>query len=249
MIDLDGIRLVTDPLLRNRIGHLRRQVNQDSMPLIGRPDIILLSHHHFDHLDLPSLRSLGNSSLIVGGPGTVRYLGRKGFRNVTELEPGHGKTVGRLRIEAVTALHDGRRSPLHPRNQAVGFLIRGSTTIYFAGDTDIFPEMADFAGITDTALLPVWGWGHRLGPGHMDPQRAVAALELIQPRLAIPIHWGTLFPIGLRKWGRGYLDKPPLAFERLASEMVPGTEVRVLRPGGFTSVRGRGAVRGWPASP
>lgn len=248
MIEVDGIRLATDPVLRNRIGHLRRHVGRESLPLIGRPDAILLSHHHFDHLDIPSLRSLGTSSLILGGPGTARYLERKGFRNVEELGPGDTTEVEGVGIEAVSALHNGRRSPLHPENEAVGFLIRGSTTLYFAGDTDVFPEMSDLAGIADTALLPVWGWGHRLGPGHMDPRRAVRALELIRPRLAIPIHWGTLFPIGLGKWGRGYLEKPPFAFQKLASEVVPGTEVRVLRPGSFTTVPGQRAVRERPAT-
>jgi L-ascorbate metabolism protein UlaG (beta-lactamase superfamily) len=247
VIELDGTRLVTDPLLRNRVAHLRRQ--SVSTPLVGRPDAILISHHHFDHLDLPSLRSLGSSTLILGGPGTNRYLEKKGFRNVRDLDPGHSARVGPVEIEAVNALHDGRRSPLHESSEAVGFLIRGSRTFYFAGDTDLFPGMADLAGIPDAALLPVWGWGHRLGPGHMDPRRAVAALELIRPRLAIPIHWGTLFPIGLRKWGRGYLEKPPLAFEKLASEVVPETEVRVLRPGTATGIPDSKPVVVRPASP
>lgn len=233
-IELDGVRLLTDPVLRSRVGHLRRYSEVPSPPLIGRPDAVLLSHHHFDHLDLPSLRSLGTSSRIIGGPGTARFLGRRGFRNVEDLEPGEITDVGGVAIEAVQALHDGRRSPFHGASTAIGFLIRGSTVLYFAGDTDLHPGMSELEGVPDTALLPIWGWGHRLGPGHMDPQKAVEALSLIRPSLAVPIHWGTFFPAGLTSWGRGYLEKPPLAFERLASEVVPEVEVRVLQPGTST---------------
>ena len=79
----------------------------------------------------------------------------------------------------------------------------------------------------DAALLPVAGWGPRLPAGHLDPVRAVEALALIEPRLAIPIHWGTYAP-----WRapRGD-DTPAKAFAELAATIVPTVDVRVLRPG------------------
>jgi L-ascorbate metabolism protein UlaG (beta-lactamase superfamily) len=82
-------------------------------------------------------------------------------------------------------------------------------------------------GRLDAALLPVAGWGPRLPAGHLDPVRAVEALTLTRPRLAIPIHWGTYAP-----WRapRGD-DAPAKAFAELAATMVPSVDVRVLRPG------------------
>lgn len=247
-IEIDGVHLLTDPVLRGRIGHLRRRADLPPALPPGRPDGILISHHHFDHLDLPSLRSLGTSTRIIGGPGTVEFLGSRGFDNVEDLWPGDEVVVGKVGVTAVPARHEGRRSPLHRQTLAVGFLIHGSVTIYFAGDTDVYPEMAEMAGEAQTALLPVWGWGHSLGPGHMDPAQAVEAIELIRPELAIPIHWGTFFPVGLANWGRSYLERPPLVFESLANEAVPSTEVRVLRPGGSTTLQGPDRLTGQGSS-
>jgi L-ascorbate metabolism protein UlaG (beta-lactamase superfamily) len=82
-------------------------------------------------------------------------------------------------------------------------------------------------GPIDVALLPVAGWGPRLPAGHLDPVRAVEALELIRPHLAIPIHWGTYAP-----WRPPKGDETPAqAFAELAATIVPSVDVRVLRPG------------------
>ena len=113
-----------------------------------------------------------------------------------------------------------------------GFVVTGNASLYFAGDTDLFPEMADLAADRlDVALLPVGGWGPRLGKGHLDPQRAVEALGLIRPRIAIPIHFGLLRPLGLGHLDLTYLAKPGDLFARLAAEAAPEVEVRILAPG------------------
>ena len=78
------------------------------------------------------------------------------------------------------------------RATAVGFMVSGTTRVYFAGDTDIFPEMEGLGESLDLALLPIWGWGPSLGPGHLDPGRAAEAARLLAPRTVIPIHWGTM---------------------------------------------------------
>ena len=114
---------------------------------------------------------------------------------------------------------------------AVGYCVDGSSRVYFAGDTDLFPAMSDLAGTVDVALLPVWGWGPRLGPGHLNPTRAAEAVVRIRPRLAVPIHWGTFYPIGLSRLVPRPLERPPLDFAEEVARIAPGTAVRIIAPG------------------
>jgi len=83
----------------------------------------------------------------------------------------------------------------------------------------------------DVALLPVWGWGPNLGPGHLDPYRAALALQLLKPRLAIPIHWGTLYPLGFIPSWAGFLRDPPHRFAWFAERLAPEVQVLILQPG------------------
>lgn len=237
VIDLDGIRLLTDPVLRPRVAHLRRQVESEDLLADRQPDAVLVSHQHFDHLDLPSLRRLGQDMRMIVSSGSGELLRRKGFRKVVELEVGDSAAVGPVLVTAVPARHDGRRWPFGRSGEAVGFLVEGSQRVYFAGDTDIYDEMTIHLPDLDLALLPVWGWGHTLGPGHMDPETAARATGLLRPRLAVPIHWGTLFPLGFARWGRHHLERPPHDFASRVGAYSPETEVRVLSPGESTGFR------------
>jgi L-ascorbate metabolism protein UlaG (beta-lactamase superfamily) len=90
--------------------------------------------------------------------------------------------------------------------------------------------MGELRGLVDVALLPVWGWGPSLGPGHMDPQRAARAVALVEPAVAIPIHWGTFLPYGSRR--KDLLVSPPVQFAAYAAELAPATRVEVLSPAG-----------------
>jgi L-ascorbate metabolism protein UlaG (beta-lactamase superfamily) len=112
-------------------------------------------------------------------------------------------------------------------------LISGSSSVYFAGDTDIFPEMADLDSDLDVALLPVWGWGPTLGNDHMSPKRAAESLSLLKPKMAVPIHWGTFAPIGLGWIQPSFLTEPPHQFKGHANDIAPGVDVRIVDPGNF----------------
>ena len=232
LIETAGIRLLTDPVLRGRVAHLRRRGPLDAQGWRGRLDAVLLSHLHLDHFDLPSLRRLGKGTRLLVPRGAGTLLGRQGFTAIEELAPGEMSTVGGVPIAATGALHSGFRPPLGPTAAAIGFLIGARRRIYFPGDTDLFPQMADLAADLDTALLPVWGWGPTLGPGHLDPERAAEALQLLRPRLAVPIHWGTLYPLGWERGERAFLTDPPHRFARRAAELAPDVEVRIVPPGG-----------------
>ena len=218
VVDLDGQRVVTDPVLRRRVVHLFRDraatVPEDASG-------VLLSHLHYDHLDVPSLKAFARDLPVAvprGGAGLLR-----GFADVREVGPGESIELGGLRIDAVEADHDGRRHPGGVRGPALGYVLRGSRSIYFAGDTDLFAGMAAFAPL-DVALLPVAGWGSKVGPGHLDPQRAAAALTLLRPRVAVPIHWGT-YRVGRRNEGT---TAPAEAFVRAAAQLAPEVRVEIL---------------------
>ena len=105
--------------------------------------------------------------------------------------------------------------------------------VYFAGDTELFDGLADAVGPgrLDLALLPVWGWGPSLGPGHMDPEQAARAAALLRPRVAIPIHWGTLLPLGLHRRHARLLHEPGADFARHVARLAPEVDVRLVRPG------------------
>lgn len=232
LVAMDGVRLLTDPMLRNRVTHLRRRTKVDPDALRG-VDTVLVSHAHYDHLDLPSLERIGRSVPVVVPRGLGGLLRRRRFEHVVEVEAGEELKVGAVTVRATHAEHAGDRAPFGARGPALGYLLRGSQEIYFAGDTDLFPEMATLADDLDVALIPIWGWGPSLGRGkHLDPEGAAEAVALLRPRIAVPIHWGTYHPLhlGLREVP-GFLREPPHRFVEAAAAAAPGVEVRVLEPG------------------
>lgn len=238
LLDLGGVRLLTDPLLRNGIWHLRRHGPPPPADVADRIDAVLLSHLHFDHVDVPSLRRIGRDVTLLAPRGAGPFLRRLGFSHVTEMRPGDRVAIRGVAVTAVRAVHDGRRRPLGPVADAIGFVIEGARRVYFAGDTDLFDGMEDMAPSLDVALLPVWGWGPSLGAGHLDPFTAARAVALLRPRLAVPIHWGTLFPVGLASLRGRALVAPPLEFQRLVGQLAPDVQVRVLTPGETIALSG-----------
>ncbi len=237
LVSLDGVRLLTDPLLRALVAHLRRRVPLHHDALRGL-DAVLVSHAHHDHLDIGSLQRVGRTTPLVVPRGLGALLRRQGFRNVHELAVGDSLEIGRLRVKATYAAHDGARPPYPARAPAVGYAILGSRRVYFAGDTDLFPEMDGLVPDLDLALVPIWGWGPSLGRGaHLDPEGAAEAIALLRPKVAVPIHWGTYAPVhmGLRT-KPAYLAEPQVAFVAAAERKAPGVEVRVLAPGEATEL-------------
>jgi L-ascorbate metabolism protein UlaG (beta-lactamase superfamily) len=235
-IELAGETFLTDPLLRDRVAHLRRYAPRPEPAGGSAVSAVLLSHAHQDHLDLPSLRALGPDTPLIVPPGAGSWLAKRGFTAVSELAPGEEAAVGAATVIAVPADHDGRRYPFGPRSASVGFVMRGDRSIYFAGDTGVFEGMSEIAGGLDAALLPVAGWGRTLGPGHMDPLDAARAAALLRPRLAIPIHWGTFRPIGPGSRGLSLGEGPAREFAAHARELAPECEVRLLAPGEDTEL-------------
>jgi L-ascorbate metabolism protein UlaG (beta-lactamase superfamily) len=227
LVEVDGIRVLTDPLLRPRVAHLRRMTAPPDGTTVV--DAILVSHVHYDHLDMRSLDRVRSPRAVVPR-GAARLLGRRAFEEVIEIGVGEEAAIGPVTVLGTHADHDARRLPFTAPIPALGYLIRGSERVYFAGDTEIFGAMRDLAPGLDVALLPVWGWGPRLGPGHLDPRRAAEALRLLRPRVAVPIHWGTYRRLGMTS-DPAVLREPADEFARYAAELAPDVDVRILAPG------------------
>jgi L-ascorbate metabolism protein UlaG (beta-lactamase superfamily) len=231
LVELAGTRVITDPVLRTQLfGRIISRAGDEPGPIDPPPDAILISHQHPDHLDLPSLRQLGAEIPVIAPRGSGKRLRRAGMKTVHELSPSESTTTGAAEVMATPAEHDGRRYPIGREVPALGYEIRAADTrIYFAGDTDLFDEMTELAGV-DVALLPIAGWGTKVGEGHLDPERALEAARRIRPRVVIPIHWGTLLRADLHNRRPELLSKPA---EKLVAEleMLPGVDAHILQPG------------------
>jgi L-ascorbate metabolism protein UlaG (beta-lactamase superfamily) len=231
LITLDGVRFLTDPVLRWRVPLLRRHAPSPDLSVTRELDAVLLSHLHLDHVNPRSLRLIPRETPMVVPPGAAAILRPYRFKDVRELAPGESLTFGKVSVIATPAHHSGRRYPWGHLAGAVGYLLRGSLTIYFAGDTGLFNTLGHLAEGLDVALLPIWGWGLRLPDDHLSPETAAQALQLLRPRLAIPIHWGTFLPLGLGGLYGHYLVDPPRDFLRHAHEYAPGIHTVVIPPG------------------
>jgi len=237
LIEIDGVRLLTDPVLRRRVGPLRRHGAAPDPRLAEGVDAVLISHLHHDHADVPSLRRLSRAVPVLACPGAGDFLSQLGFGDVRELAPGDAADVGGVRVTAAEANHPAGGRRFERASRAVGFEIKGERRIYFAGDTDLFEGMEKIGGDgLDLALLPIWGWGTDIGAGHLNPERAARAAALLSARTVVPIHWGTLYPLGLARLRPGPLRSPPRQLAAWMRELAPQSELRVLAPGEATSL-------------
>jgi L-ascorbate metabolism protein UlaG (beta-lactamase superfamily) len=233
LVEIGGVRVLTDPFLRGRIGPLQRHGPVPDATTV-HADVVVVSHGHRDHFDRASIEMLPGRPVIVVPRGLASRLGRSIADRVVEVAAGETINAVGLTIEAVDARH--WISPGAPRANPVGFVLDGGPRVYFAGDTGRFRDMAAVVGRVDVAFLPVWTWGPHLGPGHLGPRSAAEVAREIGPAAAVPIHWGTLYPRHLhRVWNRP-LRQPGERFADHTHRLAPEVDVRVLRPGEATTI-------------
>jgi L-ascorbate metabolism protein UlaG (beta-lactamase superfamily) len=200
LLRLGGLLVATDPIWSARIQGVVPRRAPPGVPFeaVPRIDVVTISHNHFDHLDLPTLRRIGPEALYVVPLGNAPLLLGAGLPNVVELDWWQRHRVGDLEITLVPARHWSMRAPW-TRNEALwgGFVLRGPEGVaYHAGDTgldDGFAEIGRRAGPIDWALLPIGAYEPRwfMEPQHMNPEDALSAFHALGAARLVAMHWGT----------------------------------------------------------
>lgn len=234
LLELGGVRLLTDPVFGERASPLgfagpkrfhRTPVRFDELPPL---DVVLISHDHYDHLCWPTMRELAKSTVpIVTSLGVGSHLEAWGVdpKRVTELDWGDSTTVKDLTLTATPAQHFSGRG-LHDRNTtswASFVLENGKHRVFFSGDTGLTDEFRDVGqrfGRFDVVMLEVGAFHEQWGDIHLGPHNAVKAHELIGSGALLPIHWGT-FNLALHAWDEPAETLLTLAKERALELLTP----------------------------
>jgi L-ascorbate metabolism protein UlaG (beta-lactamase superfamily) len=198
-VELGRTRVATDPLLSDRLLHLLRYTGTPARAALDA-DLVVVSHLHHDHCHLPSLARYAADVPLVVPRGAERLLAPVAHDRLVPVVPGDEVELAGVRVEVLAASHDGRRHPAsRQRPPALGFrLSNGGGSCWYPGDTELRDDMADVDPV-DLALVPVGGWGPTLADGHLHPGQAAEAVRRVGARWAVPVHWGTFWPAGLRR--------------------------------------------------
>jgi L-ascorbate metabolism protein UlaG (beta-lactamase superfamily) len=238
LIQLDGVNLLTDPMWSERASPFSfagpRRVRPPGIRFEDLPpiDAVLLSHNHYDHLDLPTLArlSVANPALtILAGLGIAPMLAGAGIAGVTEVDWGESAQVGGVRLTAAPAQHFSSRGMFDSNGTLwCAWVIGGKGgRVYFAGDTGYGPHFAktgEASGPFRLAILPIGAYEPEwfMGPVHENPAEAVAAMKDLEARRAIGIHFGTF---QLTDEG---ISRPVEALDAALARESPRPDFRVL---------------------
>ena len=210
LVNFFGLHILTDPVLFDRVGAqlgittigrkrlVAPAIDPHNMP---RVDLVLLSHAHMDHMDLPSLACVPVGTPVISAPKTIDVFEDRGFNSRSELRWGQkmlAKTaVGDVEVEAVEVKHWGARWKTDGYRGYVGYLLkRGGKTILFGGDTaytDAFAQLRSQK--IDVAIMPIGSYGSKSG-NHCTPEESVRMLDACGANYIVPVHHST-FPIGI----------------------------------------------------
>ena len=231
LVQLGGLNIVTDPVWANVMG-LQRRLSPPGIAIGDLPpiDVVLLSHAHYDHLDLGSLRRLPGEFIALVPEGLDGWFRRKGFPRVRALSWWEETTVGGVEFAFVPAKHWTRRTPWDTNTSHWGgWVVRqGGDTLYFAGDSGYdagLRAVGERYGNIRVALLPIGAYEPEwfMRDSHMSPEEAVQTFLDVGAAFFVPMHYGAF---------RLADDTPNEALERLNAEWdrrgLPVTQLWVM---------------------
>lgn len=211
LIQVDGLNILTDPMWSERGSPVTwagpRRVRPPGIRFEDLPpiDAVLVSHNHYDHLDVPTLRRLSgeHSPKIFAGLGNRKLMSNKEINNAHDLDWWQRTRLNdSVQITFVPAQHFSSRGMFdHHKTLWGGFVIEGSRhRVYFAGDTGFgehFEQIRERFGPITLALLPIGAYKPRwfMSSAHLSPQQAVEAHKILGAQRSMAIHFGT-FPLG-----------------------------------------------------
>lgn len=235
LIELGGRRFLTDPVFSHRISpsplvgprrFFTSPIGAAELPAI---DAVVLSHDHFDHLDMPTIRALGPVRYIAP-LGVGAHLEHWGVpaESITELDWWEATCIGDVELVCTPARHFSGRG-LSTRDSTLwsgwAFVAR-ERRVYFSGDTGMFPGFSDIGstlGPFDLTLIEAGAYNAAWADVHLGPEQAVRAHTMLRGRVFMPIHWGT-YNLALHPW-----TEPA---ERVLAEVARvGSAVAMPRPG------------------
>lgn len=248
LLQLSGMNMLIDPVMSPNLGGIypRNVPPGLSWSALPKPiDVVMITHNHRDHLDLPTLKRLGSAPLYVVPHGMRNWFLKAGFPHVEELGWWDHITVGTCQVTFVPAQHWSRRGLMDMNTSWWGgFVVEDKDyRVYHSGDTawfDGFQEIKNRCGRIDFAMLPIGAYAPRwfMRHQHMDPDDAFKAFQALEAEVFVAMHWGTFKltdeplgepPIRLRDlWHRNHMSPSRLSIPAIGQTLSLAGELDQL---------------------